>query len=88
MLNDKHISFLKDELTKSGIVFESVQNILDTNVATIVEVCSKIIDEEGMRCLGKVWDEAVGMYIESDEAHKGYRAGRMVLAEDIYALLA
>jgi hypothetical protein len=32
MLSENEIRFLEKELTKNGVIFESVQHILDTNI--------------------------------------------------------
>jgi len=82
MLTDEELKFLEEELKGNGIIFESVQTILDTVPKVILDLCDDIMMEESDLGGGICLDEN-GKIVEYDADPK-HDAWRNCMAEDIY----
>ena len=81
MLTEEELQFIEKELKRNGVVFESVQSVLDNDPHTIYKLCLDIQEEEGDRCDAWERDENGNeYYIEADPL---YSPNRLIMAEDI-----
>ena len=85
LFDDEELRFLEKESRKSGVLFESVQHIIDADLRSLAIMCFDIMIEEGNLCAGSYLDEH-GNIIEK-ESDPNYNAERWGLAEEIYIFI-
>jgi hypothetical protein len=81
MFDKEQLEFLEAELRGNGMKFESVQNILDTDLESIRSLLIQIQVEQSE--LSGAWgidDNGEEVYTEEDKKYDAYRAG---MAENI-----
>ena len=85
MLTEEELRFIEKELRNNGVIFESVEQLVQSDPKVIFLRCADIIVEESELSGGVSWDESGNQ--EEYDAHPQHDVARANMAEEIYETL-